>query len=128
MRINKEKNYEIIINNKNSDIYIKKINDFPDKVDKLIKVTEINFRHGFVIQNQTSINTFLLKYNVDIVVTNKRNYVIDTLESFESNKITSNYKDAKNFFIFAENTIRFFNINKSKNITFEKINSKKMKW
>lgn len=128
MRINKEKNYEIIINNKNSDIYIKKISNFPDKINKLIKVTEINFRHGFVIQNQTSINTFLLKYNVDIVVTNSKNYVIDTLESFESNKVTNNYRDAKNFFIFAENTIRFFNINKSKNITFEKISSKKMKW
>lgn len=128
MNKTKAKSYSIYLDDRELNIYVEKISNFEEKMNKMVSLSDIEFRNGFLFQGQKTLNTLLLRYNVDIVVANYKHQIIDVLESFKTNSLTKKYDNSAFIYVFPENTIKHFKINKSKNIKHYIINENKKKW
>ncbi len=101
-----EREYFLLLNNKNINIKTKRIKGLINQFNSLIKNGELSYEKSFFIYKEKNISTFGLSYEVDIVWVNFDEEIIYIEEKFSKNKISKKIDNTKFIYIFPQGIIK----------------------
>lgn len=102
--------YQLKINNKKTNITIKRLRSISDHIDSLIRENEFKKNKGFFKYKEIRFQSFFLTFRLDLIFVDDNGKIIKLIQNFKPNTYSEKVENSKFLYIFPENFVTTYNI------------------